>query len=98
MQHQQGRQGPTCRPIILATNVKRRHMTEGQQAMAHAMIYPDAGKGGRGKRSTARHFEHTSTSPPQIGLGRARHTLQTPSSVSTGAAGVGGCGHSGVWR
>jgi hypothetical protein len=28
-------------------NLKRRHMSAGQQAMAHAMIYPEPEKGGR---------------------------------------------------
>lgn len=37
--------------FILAANVKRRHMTAGQRAMATAMIYPEAEKGGRGKKS-----------------------------------------------
>ena len=33
------------RTYILAINVKRRHMSKGQQAMAQAMIYPDPEKG-----------------------------------------------------
>jgi len=36
---------------IARVNLKRRNMTKGQQAMALAMIYPEAEKGGRGKKS-----------------------------------------------
>jgi hypothetical protein len=32
-------------------------MTKGQQAMAHAMIYPDAEKGGRGKKKNSSETE-----------------------------------------
>jgi hypothetical protein len=32
-------------PPVLAIDVKRRHMSKGQQAMAWAMIYPDPEKG-----------------------------------------------------
>lgn len=35
------------------TNLKRRHLTKGQQAMALAMIYPEAPRG-RGKKDPAR--------------------------------------------
>jgi hypothetical protein len=38
---------------IIAANVKRRHLSKSQIAMAYAMAYPDAiDKGGRGKTST----------------------------------------------
>jgi hypothetical protein len=33
--------------FILSMNLKRRHMSAGQQAMAHALIYPEPEKGGR---------------------------------------------------
>lgn len=36
---------------IVSANLNRRNLTKGQQAMALAMIYPEAEKGGRGKRS-----------------------------------------------
>lgn len=39
--------------FIISSNIARRHMTKGQRAMAVAMIYPDADKGGRGKKSPA---------------------------------------------
>ncbi len=37
--------------FVISANIHRRHMTKGQQAMAVAMIYPEAEKGGRGKKS-----------------------------------------------
>jgi hypothetical protein len=45
---------------IVSANLARRNLTKGQQAMALAMIYPDAEKGGRGKKSEARNLEETS--------------------------------------
>ena len=44
-------EGDDPRAFILSMNLKRRHMSAGQQAMAHAMIYPEPEKGGRGKKS-----------------------------------------------
>ena len=38
--------------LILSENIHRRHMSKGQQAMAVAMMFPEASKGGRGKRVT----------------------------------------------
>jgi ParB-like nuclease domain len=43
-------EGDDPRAYIIANNISRRHLTKGQQAMAVAMLYPDGGKGGRGKR------------------------------------------------
>ena len=43
--------GDDPRAFILAMNIKRRHMTKGQQVMAVAMMYPEPEKGGKGKRS-----------------------------------------------
>jgi len=37
---------------ILSENNTRRHMTKGQRALAHARIFPDPEKGGRGKKSS----------------------------------------------
>lgn len=37
---------------IISTNVNRRHLNKGQQAMAVAMAYPEPGEKGRGKKST----------------------------------------------
>jgi hypothetical protein len=42
-------EGDDPRAFILSMNLKRRHISAGQQAMAHAMIYPEPEKGGRGK-------------------------------------------------
>jgi ParB-like nuclease domain len=44
-------EGDDPRAFILSMNLKRRHMSAGQQAMAQAMIYPEPEKGGRGKKS-----------------------------------------------
>src|ERR1017187_624177 len=46
-------------------NIKRRHMTKGQQVMAVAMMYPEPEKGGKGKRSRI-----------QEGLDEPRKTFQ----------------------
>jgi hypothetical protein len=35
---------------IVSSNLKRRNLKKGQQAMALAMIYPTPEKGGRGKK------------------------------------------------
>jgi hypothetical protein len=39
--------------FIVSANLERRNLTKGQQAIALAMIYPDPGKGGRGKKGDA---------------------------------------------
>ena len=36
---------------IVSANLERRNLTKGQQAMVLAMIYPEPGKGGRGKKN-----------------------------------------------
>ena len=38
---------------VLSANVHRRHLTKGQQAMATALVFPDDGERGRGKKSLA---------------------------------------------
>jgi hypothetical protein len=43
-------EGDDPRAYIIGNNISRRHLTKGQQAMAMAMVYPDGGKGGRGKK------------------------------------------------
>jgi hypothetical protein len=52
-------EGDDPRAFIIANNVRRRHLLKGQQAMAVAMLYPEAEtpfdrgkKGGRGKTSS----------------------------------------------
>jgi len=39
--------------VIRSANLLRRNITKGQQAMAFAFLYPEPGKGGRGKKSAA---------------------------------------------
>jgi len=38
---------------VLSSNIARRHLTKGQRAMSVAMLYPEAEKGGRGKRGAS---------------------------------------------
>jgi hypothetical protein len=38
---------------IVSVNLRRRNLTKGQQAMALAMIYPELGQHGRGKKAPA---------------------------------------------
>jgi len=57
--------GDDPRAFILSMNIKRRHMTKGQQVMAVAMMYPEPEKGGKGKRSRI-----------QEGLDEPRKTFQ----------------------
>jgi hypothetical protein len=45
-------QDTDARDLILSENVKRRHLSKAQQAMATAMVYPEPEKGGRGKQKT----------------------------------------------
>ena len=44
---------------IVSVNLQRRNLTKGQQAMALAMMYPEAESGGRGKKSAARNLAET---------------------------------------
>ena len=62
-------EGDDPRAYIIASNISRRHLTKGQQAMAVAMIYPVPEKGGRGKKKT---MDETSTlfSPKRLQLAR----------------------------
>jgi hypothetical protein len=47
-------------PYIYSANVKRRHLSKGQQAMLTAMMFPDdGGKGGRGKKDQRTNPEET---------------------------------------
>lgn len=56
---------------IISSNIARRHMTKGQQAMAVAMVYPLPAKGGRGKNAfILKEFSDGH-------LSRARFVLQT---------------------
>ncbi len=56
---------------IISANIARRHLTKGQQAMAVAMVYPKAEKGGRGRNAfILKEFSDGH-------LSRARFVLQT---------------------
>jgi len=58
-------EGDDPRAYIIASNISRRYLTKGQQAMAVAMVYPVPEKGGKGKRSRI-----------QEGLDEPRKTFQ----------------------
>ena len=62
-------EGDDPRAYIIASNISRRHLTKGQQAMALAIIHPVPEKGGRGKKKT---MDETSTlfSPKRLQLAR----------------------------
>lgn len=49
--------GGTVEALIVSANLNRRNLTKGQQAVAYAMIYPDASKGGRGKKNSTETLE-----------------------------------------
>jgi hypothetical protein len=76
-----------------------RQATSARQALCSNLPAQWGGSGGRcfgvaaARRfechSTAKQREQILTSPLQISCGRARHSLQRPSSVNTGAAGTG---------
>jgi hypothetical protein len=42
---------------ILSANINRRHMTKSQRAMATAMLSPEPGRGGRGKKNSKLNLE-----------------------------------------
>jgi hypothetical protein len=44
---------------IVSANLQRRNLNKGQQAMAIAMLYPETGTGGRGKKSEAKNCAET---------------------------------------
>jgi hypothetical protein len=45
---------------ILSSNINRRHLTKSQRAMAVAMLFPESGKGGRGKKNPEFNSEFSS--------------------------------------
>jgi len=68
---------------VLSANVHRRHMTKGQRAMAVATIYPEGGRGGRGKtreKITGLPFDRTNVS-------RARTVLRYAPDLSANVLG-----------
>jgi ParB-like chromosome segregation protein Spo0J len=68
------RPGENVVAYIVSENLARRNLTKGQQAMALAMIYPDAEKGGRGKKSAAGNLS-VSVSFSRTRLSEARAVL-----------------------
>jgi hypothetical protein len=44
--------GQDAAALIVSANLARRNLNKGQQAVALAMIYPEPGKGGRGKKQS----------------------------------------------
>jgi ParB-like nuclease domain len=65
-------EGDDPRAYIIASNIARRHMSKGQQAMAVAMVYPEPEKTTHGKKSKTKLLLETKTnfsgalSPPSI--------------------------------
>jgi len=53
--------------FIVSSNLARRHLTKGQQAMAYAIGYPEGDKGGRGKKRS----ETEQFSRPRLSVARA---------------------------
>ena len=49
------------RAYIIASNIARRHMSKGQQAMAVAMVYPEPEKATHGKKSKTKLLLETKT-------------------------------------
>jgi hypothetical protein len=60
--------------FVISANVHRRHMTKSQRAMAVAMIYPEPGKGGRGKKSASSNSEVASGFSDRL-IQQARYIL-----------------------
>jgi ParB/Sulfiredoxin domain len=58
---------------INASNLNRRHLTKGQQAMAYAMLYPELKKGGRGKKLLS---GLTVSASERVMISRARKVLR----------------------
>jgi ParB-like chromosome segregation protein Spo0J len=84
-------EGDDPRAYIIASNISRRHLTKGQQAMALAMIYPMPEKGGRGKKKT---MDETSTlfSPKRLQLARTvlAHSPDLAQAVLAGSKSLDG--------
>src|SRR5262245_31292829 len=69
---------------ILGSNIRRRHMTKGQQAMATAMIFPDPEKRGRGNKKSLLSKEFS-----QARISQARTVLKyTPEDAKNVLAGT----------
>ena len=58
-------EGDDPRAYIVASNIARRHMSKGQQAMAVAMVYPEPEKTTHGKKSKTKLLLETAVSSPK---------------------------------
>ncbi|NKK85537.1 hypothetical protein GFL80_14965 [Rhizobium leguminosarum bv. viciae] len=63
--------GVDVRQVILAENVERRHMSKGQRAMAVAMMYPEAVKGGKRTKGAVLETKTEAFSPALLSQARA---------------------------
>jgi ParB-like nuclease domain len=64
--------GDDPRAYIIASNIARRHMSKGQQAMAVAMVYPEPEKTTHGKKSKTKLLLETKTNFSGARLSQAR--------------------------
>jgi ParB-like nuclease family protein len=65
-------EGDDPRAFIIASNICRRHLTKGQQAMAVAMVYPEPEKTTHGKKSKTKLLLETKTNFSGARLSQAR--------------------------
>jgi ParB-like nuclease domain len=68
-------EGDDPRAYIVASNIARRHMSKGQQAMAVAMVYPEPEKTTHGKKSKTKLLLETKTNFSGARLSQARTVL-----------------------
>jgi len=59
-----------------SANVHRRHLTKGQQAMATALAYPDAKRGGDRKSSFFKKLDEDIDAPSAGHISKARFVLR----------------------
>jgi hypothetical protein len=81
-------EGDDPRAFIISNNISRRHLTKGQQAMAVALVYPDGGKGGRGKKGNP--AETAGFSATRLKQARAvlAHSLDLAQAVLAGSKSI----------
>jgi hypothetical protein len=84
-------EGDDTRAYIIASNIARRHMSKGQQAMAVAMVYPEPEKTTHGKKSKTKLLLETKTNFSDARLSQARtvlaHSTDLARAVLAGASG-----------
>jgi hypothetical protein len=68
-------EGDDFRAYIVASNIARRHMSKGQQAMAMAMMYPEPENTTHGKKSKTKLLLETKTNFSGARLSQARTVL-----------------------